>query len=108
MLEIINFFTPAPLYDYSEFVPKPQIVLISETDSDGKTVIVEKDINTSINPACSLDYSDFALQRMLETGVSYKALQINPDLRLGFDDEINAFNERLVEMADKLFVEQSN
>ena len=45
---------------------------------------------------------------MLKNGISYKSLQINPDVRLGFDAEIDAFNKKLCDMSEKIFVSPSN
>lgn len=103
MLELRNFFVSAPVYDYSDFVPCPSLRLVPEKQADGTTSIELRDLNTYNNPFSLLDASDFSLQRMLDSGVSYKALNINPDLRLGFDDELNAFNAKLESMADELF-----
>lgn len=92
---------------FTDYVPKPTLILYPEKRSDGTVDVIVKDINSVNDSLSSLNYDDFSLQKMLENGVSYKAIQVNPDLRIGFDDEINAFNDKLASMADKLF-NQSN
>lgn len=103
MLAFNHFFTPSVIYDHSLCYPKPTLILVPEKLPDGTSVVTVKDLNSVSDSLASLNYDDFTLQKMMENGVSYKAIQINPDLRLGFDDEINAFNDKLVSMADSLF-----
>lgn len=93
---------PNPV-DTEPLVPVPTLILYPEKRNDGSFDVIVKDLNSVSSGLDSLNYDDFSLQKMLENGISYKAIQINPDLRLGFDDEINAFNDKLAGMADKLF-----
>lgn len=88
---------------FTDLVLPPTLVMVSETQADGTCAVVVKDLNSVSDGLHSLDYDDFKIQKMLESGVSYKAIQISSDYRLGNDDEINAFNEKLASIADKLF-----
>lgn len=97
-----KFFESAPVIDCS-IQSTPDITLVVEHQSDGSVVTVPKCLDSLIDPLSSLTFTDFSISECLKKGVSYKSLNISPDLRLGFDAEIDSFNSRLEEISDKLF-----
>lgn len=81
----------------------PTVLETHEIHEDGtvekKQVILEKESN----PLLGLKFSDFNINECLRHGIMYKSLAISKDLRLGFDSEIDAFNEKLESVASKMF-----
>lgn len=72
------------------------ILLATESDGNGNTVIMPKCVEVENNPACLLTFEDFRLQAMLDAGIKPQHLAISQDNRIGItDSEINAFAERV-------------
>lgn len=91
------FCVPNPCLEVS--VPRLTHYLAHDDDGNLSVHILEKDIH----PLSSLNWDDFSLERLVKSGVNIKSLGISTDLRIGFDSEIDAFNERLMSISDKLF-----
>lgn len=81
----------------------PTLVLKQELSEDGSLNLAPVVLEKVLEPLCTLDFTDFMLSECLKHGVNYKSLQISSDLRLGHDEEINALNQRVVDMSDELF-----
>ena len=67
----------------------PPTILLSLDSEGNKSMLV---VEQHEDPSTSLDFSDFALSECLRHGVSYHALQVSPDIRMGSDASIEAFN----------------
>ena len=97
-----KFFESAPVIEGS-CQSLPDIILCVERQFDGSVISVPRCLDSVIDPLSSLTFTDFSISECLKKGVSYKSLNISPDLRLGFDDEIDSFNSRLEEISEQLF-----
>lgn len=75
----------------------------SVIDTENGPVITRVCLETSVRPLAALSFSDFSLSECLKNGVTYKSLQIDKNLRLGHDDIITSFNERLENNVESLF-----
>ena len=87
--------------------PQPTIALCPEVGENGITRIVPKVLELVENPFAGLSFDDFSLSKCLAAGIQQKDIAISPDLRLGFDQEIDAFTDRLAAISDKLFSPKS-
>lgn len=76
----------------------PTILLVCDDSGN----LCKKVLEQEDNPLAGLSFSDFTLKKLLDSGITPKALAISPDLRLGFDDEIDSFNQRLISMRSEL------
>lgn len=86
----------------------PTILRSHVVHEDGSSEIVTFTLEDQINPLHGLSYDDFSITKLLQRGVSLKAIQISPDLRLGFDDEINRFNSHLSDISSELFTSNNS
>lgn len=87
-----------------DFIPVMFTRVLAHDDEGNCCVkILEKELE----PLSSLSWDDYSLERLVKSGVDIKSLGISKDLRMGFDSEIDEFNERLMSLSDKLYdVEQ--
>lgn len=81
-------------------------VLDAIIDENGDTVIKPVVIESLADPYAKLKFSDFAINKLLQAGVSIKPIDIKSDNR--FDNEaackqVADFNQRLAAISDKLF-----
>ena len=94
-------------YPCGERLPKKQMltqVLCPEQNADGTASIVPVILECQSNPLLGLNFTDFALAKLISSGISPKALAIMKDNRMnGFENEIDAFNDKLAEHASELF-----
>lgn len=97
-----NFFESSS-YEQREKPVRQTFILDSEQSEDGTIKIVEKSVESSLDPLSSLRFSDFSIMTLLKSGINPKSLSISPDLRLGHDAEIEAFNSRLESLSSQLF-----
>lgn len=81
----------------------PTVVLTKITDDKGNTAIVAKDLMTVVQPLVGLSYTDMSISTLIENGVSPKHIAISSDLRLGFDSEIEKFNNYVKDNFEKIF-----
>ena len=86
---------------------RPTVLLAPEVGDNGLTRVVPKVLELVDNPLRGLSFSDFSLANCLAAGITQKDIAIAPDLRLGFDHEIDAFTDRLAAISDKLFTPKS-
>lgn len=86
-----------------EFEQKFTLLQIPEKDEKGRISISTKVLEAVIDPLSTLKFSDYSLNAMLAAGVPFHAIHITPDVRIGSDKEIKAFNERVDKLAEKMF-----
>lgn len=84
-------------------VLQPTIALCPEVGDNGVMRVVPKVLELVDNPLRGLSFDDFSLSKCLAAGIQQKDIAISPDFRLGFDQEIDAFTDRLASISDKLF-----
>ena len=87
-----------PIYRF-----RPTLVLCPEAQDDGGVIMVEKVLEKELASDSGLSFDDFSISECLKRGIKLHSLSINPDLRIGSDGEIVAFNEHLEEIASNLF-----
>lgn len=94
-------------YPCGKRLPKKQMltqVLCPEQNAEGTFSIVPVILERQSNPLLGLDFTDFALSKLISSGISPKALAIMKDNRMnGFENEIDAFNDQLAQHASELF-----
>ena len=86
-----------------EFEQKFTVLRIPEKDEKGRISIVDKVLEAVIDPLSTLKFSDYSINAMLAAGVPLHAIHISPDVRIGSDKEIKAFNERVDKLAEQMF-----
>lgn len=62
-------------------------------------------VETSEDPLSLLSFDDFSLSQMIKNGISYKSLNITPDMRLGHEKDFDALAKRFDSMSKQMFVE---
>lgn len=81
----------------------PTIMRVPVPHDDGTVTVECKTLESVMNPLVGLTYDDFSISTLLKRGIAPKSIQIQKDLRLGFDAEIDEFNSYLESHADELF-----
>lgn len=63
--------------------------------TDKGVVMVCKSLELGIDPNVLVDYSDFSLDRLIEAGITPKSITTHPDYRIGSDERVVAFLDKL-------------
>lgn len=90
----------------ADIEPKPEMnqrptVLIVPDPETGD--MVQTVVELKEDPSAVLEYDDYSITNLLKAGISPRALHVKSDRRIGSDVDIEAFNSRVDEIADKLF-----
>lgn len=70
----------------------PPTMVITMDEESQQTKLVNLD--SIVDPLLMLDYSDFSIANCIKHGISYKSLNISPDMRFGYEDEFKALEKR--------------
>lgn len=85
--------------------PSLTFMLVHDAASDSiKKVCLE----LMDNPLLGLDFTDFKLSECIRHGISYKALNISPDMRNGHDAEFDLLESRFSDLEKDIFVQSEN
>lgn len=101
-----KFFHHCPVND--TYCQDLTYVLVPEVKPDGSSVIVTKVLETLDNPFAALTFEDFSIQNCIRNGVSYGALGITKDMRLGYESQFDALEKSFNDNESKFFVQPSN
>lgn len=100
-----KFFCESPSVPENDYLPT--IILDTEISDDNSVKVVRKSVEVLCEPLSALSFSDFNLQKLLRSGISYKSLQIPTDLRMNHDIDFVEFDNNLESISDQLFNKES-
>lgn len=88
--------------DRSEVLAPHSLTMVLCHD-EGSDSVVTKCLDTMIDPLAALSFSDFSIAECIKHGISYKALNITPDMKLGHDKEFESLEQRFADTSSNLF-----